>query len=121
MEEEKLRELEAAQAETVRKLAAAQRATDRAAELQFLSPALIVLDCIRSASPGSTEIFGRRLAGHLLSLDFRFTPTLPTCLQAVKGQFSQLEKLNYPKKGIKTIKDALNFFQGSLKSLRCGG
>ena len=40
MEEEKLRELEAAQAETVRKLAAAQRAADRAAELQFLSPAL---------------------------------------------------------------------------------
>ena len=40
MEEEKLRELEAAQAETVRKLASAQRAADRAAELQFLSPSL---------------------------------------------------------------------------------
>ena len=41
MEEEKLRELEAAQAETVRKLAAsAQRAADRAAELQSLSPSL---------------------------------------------------------------------------------
>ena len=40
MEEEKLRELEAAQAETVRKLASAQRAADRAAELQSLSPSL---------------------------------------------------------------------------------
>ena len=40
MEEEKLRELETAQAETVRKLAAAQRAADRAAELESLSPAL---------------------------------------------------------------------------------
>ena len=39
---EKLREIEAAQAETERKLAAAQRATDRAAELELerLSPAL---------------------------------------------------------------------------------
>ena len=33
-----------------------------------------VLDCIRSASPGSTEIFGRRLARHLLSFDFRCNP-----------------------------------------------
>ena len=33
---EKLREIEAAQAETERKLAAAQRATDRAAELERL-------------------------------------------------------------------------------------
>ena len=39
MEEEKLRELEAAQAETERKLAAAQRATDRAAELETASEA----------------------------------------------------------------------------------
>ena len=36
MEEEKLRELEAAQAETVRKLASAQRAADRAGGVQRL-------------------------------------------------------------------------------------
>ena len=35
-----LREIEAAEAETARKLAAAQRAADRAAELERLSPAL---------------------------------------------------------------------------------
>ena len=40
MEEEKLREAEAAEAETVRKLAAAQQAAERASELQFLSPSL---------------------------------------------------------------------------------
>ena len=40
MEEEKLREAEAAEAETVRKLAAAQQAAARASELQFLSPSL---------------------------------------------------------------------------------
>ena len=72
------------------------------------NPLYIECPSLLSASPGSTEIFGRRLAGHLLGLDFRCTPTLPTCLQAVKGQFSQLERLNYPKKGIKTIKDALH-------------
>ena len=66
-----------------------------------------VLDCVRSASPGSTEIFGRRLARHLLGLKLRCTPTLPTCLQAVEGQLTQLERLNYSKTGIKTIKDAL--------------
>ena len=40
MEEEKLREAEAAEAETVRKLAAAQQAARRASELEFLSPSL---------------------------------------------------------------------------------
>ena len=67
-----------------------------------------VWDCIRRASPGSVEVFARRLARHLLSLEFQCTPTLPTCLQAIWGHFSQLERLNYPKEHIKTLKEVLH-------------